>query len=691
MLDDDATHPVQDRIDPAPRGTLKSGDRLRDWTLGEVIGRGGSSVVFEATRSDGGFVQRAAVKVLHTVFHDQGFVARFERERRILVGLTHPHIVRLLDGGQTRDGVPWYAMEPIDGQTLTAWGAQRPLNERVRVVIDVARAVDHAHRRLVVHCDLKPDNVLVDRSDAPHVLDFGIARLLDEDERTGTLAMATPRWAAPEQLEGRAVTTATDVHALGLLLWACLTGEEPRRDVSGPALQLAAATPLPPPSHVEHRARGDLDAIVLRATATDPAERYRSAADLADDLQRALRGEAVRAREGLAWYRLRHGLRRHRGLVAATASAALLLLAWATTTSLQAAHIRSERDRAEATLDLLVGILEAADPDEAHGEELTVREVLHSSLRELEVADHPPEVAGQVRLAAGRVQAAVGAREEALASLRRAHQELAGALGVDDPRTLRAEMQVAFTAFGNHVDRADHTAQMRSVARRLDDAHLPADAGQAYMYLAQMSLDLGDTALALAHAERARQRLLRAEDHRAAARALAIHGYTLAHLDPSGRRAQGVEEMNQALQETIEVLGTREHPAVADILHELALATKPVDLSLFEESVALRERLYGPSWRLAAALSNLALALEPTAPERAIQTTRRAHAMARDQRGAEHPDVLRIEANLGALLMDAGHHDEALEVLVRVVGRPTLPESTRAKAEERLIELRGSP
>ena len=207
-----------------------AGTQIQGWVLGERLGEGGSSVVVAATRTAAdGFTQEAALKLLRTGAGHESFVRHFQRERQILVGLVHPHIVRLLDGGSTDAGLPWYAMERIQaGIPLTDWCAGRPLSVRLRVLIQVCRAADHAHQRLVVHCDLKPANVLVDPDGAPHILDFGIARLLDEGEQTRTSRLLTPRWAAPEQIAGDDVTVATDVYALGLLLWAVLTGEAPR-------------------------------------------------------------------------------------------------------------------------------------------------------------------------------------------------------------------------------------------------------------------------------------------------------------------------------------------------------------------------------------------------------------------------------------------------------------------------------
>jgi len=686
VSDADPTDAVHQAIDIGSTWRLGPGDRLRDWTLGALIGQGGSSVVFEATRVDGDFSQQAALKLLRTVLADEGFHARFDRERRILLGLRHPHVVRLLDGGRSSDGVPWYAMERIDGVPLTAWCAERDVTQRLRVLVAVARAVDYAHQRLVVHCDLKPDNVLVDADGAPHVLDFGIARLIDEDERTGTLRMATPRWASPEQLEGGAVTTATDVHALGLLLWSSLTGVAPREGLTGKALWKATGEPLPAPSNRFPAARGDLDAIVLRATAPEADDRYRSAGELADDVERHLRGEAVLAREGVVWYRASRWARRNKGVVAGILMGAMLLVAWAATTSVQSQQIRAERDRAEATLDLLVGMLEAADPAFARGEELTVREVLDVGLRELEVDGEDPSIAGEVRLAAGRVQAAVGAAHEARGSLRRAHRDLVEAYGVSDPLTLRAEMHLIHARFDLDEDRAGAVRRIEEVAVALEASGSDGDAARARLHLADMHVEMLHTEAAVAESMRARAAFLALGEPREAARALAIRGYAEVL---AGDVDQGTAHMREALDETIAALGTRVHPDVADILHELALVTR-VDMELFEQSVALRRELYGEGWNLAAALSNHGLALESIDVERSIATLRASSTMGADARGAGHPDVLSIRYNLGAVLMDTGQRGEALEVLQAVAAEPRLPDRLRGKLGQRIEALQAA-
>ena len=270
-----------------------AGQRLGPYRLERELGSGGMGVVFLAERSDEQFRQQVAIKLLRG--HAGADAARqLRHERQILAGLVHPNIARLLDGGETADGRPWIAMEYVPGEPI-ATAVQRlglPLARRIELVRDLAHAVHYAHQRLVVHRDIKPANVLLREDGRPVLLDFGIAKLVDPESRTAdaTQPWFTPAYASPEQRRGQPLSTATDVYALGLLLFELLTDLPPDPDPEG-ALRLPSSV-----AAARRRAlRGDLDRIVLRATAIDPARRYASAEALADDLQRHLAGRPVRA------------------------------------------------------------------------------------------------------------------------------------------------------------------------------------------------------------------------------------------------------------------------------------------------------------------------------------------------------------------------------------------------------------
>ncbi len=393
--------------------SLAAETRVGAWRIEKLIGRGGMGEVYAATRAEAAFTQRGALKLLR--FEAIGELARFHAERQILARLDHPGIARLLDGGVAQDGRPYTVMEYVAGVSLIAHCAARnaPLHERLELFAQVCDAVAYAHRNLVVHRDLKPANTLVDAEGKVKLLDFGIAKLLDagavKDAANATLTLApfTPDYAAPEQLAGEAVTTATDTYALGVLLFELLTGERPFR-MDG--LQFAKALALlndrtaPPPSRVARERTtaplpanaltGDLDAIVAKCLRREPMQRYATVNDLQLDLQRHLAREPVLAREGARLYVFGRVLRRYRWGVAAAAALILALGIGIAATAWQAHRAQAQAARAEAVKNFLVDVFKASDPriasDKPRGS-ITARELLDVASTRIDAgfADQP--------------------------------------------------------------------------------------------------------------------------------------------------------------------------------------------------------------------------------------------------------------------------------------------------------------
>ncbi len=323
--------------------TPAAGTAVGRYRLGPELGRGGMAVVYQAERADGLFEQKVAVKLVKRGSDTDEVLRRFEQERRILASLTHPGIARILDGGAAADGRPYFAMEHVEGRPIDAWCDERRLTvgARLRLFVRVARAVEHAHHNLIVHRDLKPSNILVTPEGHPKLLDFGIAKLLEDagaPDITGTdVRVLTPAYASPEQLRGEPVTTASDVYQLGLLLYILLTGVHPYRGArdSAAALTRAILEEDPPrpslavatgeardakdralarglgPEKLARSLAGDLDTIVLAALRKDPEQRYGDVGQLVDDVERHLRFEPVRARRAGTVYRVERFVRRH--------------------------------------------------------------------------------------------------------------------------------------------------------------------------------------------------------------------------------------------------------------------------------------------------------------------------------------------------------------------------------------------
>ena len=337
-------HPAVDSMIGA---LIVPGMQLGAYRLKKELGRGGMGVVFEATRADGSFEKRVAIKILRHDHLDDHFVRRFEHERRILAQLDHPHIASILDAGTTAGGDPHFVMEFVHGIPITAYCKLHNLSIRRRLdlFLQICDAVEHAHRHLTVHRDLKPSNILVTEAGAVKLLDFGIAKLLEPDMlgAAETAALLTPGYSSPEQIKKQPITTSTDIFALGILLYEILTGEHPfdKKGQLAHEVMRAIVEDDPPPTGLG----SELNAIVLTALQKQPSWRYPSVAQLADDIGRYKRGWPVVAKGNNAAYRLRKFVRRQWLPLAAAALLIAILLAGIFATRRQAQAAEEARAR----------------------------------------------------------------------------------------------------------------------------------------------------------------------------------------------------------------------------------------------------------------------------------------------------------------------------------------------------------
>ncbi len=435
---------------PGPDETLEAGARIGAYRLERLIGEGGMGAVYAAERADGQFEQRVAIKVVHpSQIRAGALIQRFLRERQILARLEHPHIARLYDGGVTEGGRPYLVMEYVDGVPITEYCDARRLSvrERLRLFGDVGRAVQYAHGQLVIHRDLKPSNILVAADGEVKLLDFGIAKLLEEDvEATATRTggrLLTPAYAAPEQIRGGDVSTATDVYQLGVLLYELLTGRRPHatedrtpfeieravceEEPGRPSRSLtdgAAAARRTEPDALARALSGDLDTVILKALDKEPARRYAGAGELVDDTDRFLAGLPVTARPATATYRARKFAARHRVGVALSSLFVLVLAGYAVTVTAQARQIALERDRArteaaraEQVTTVFADLFEGADPfaeEIQGGADVRVSDVLeHGAVRVRDELSDQPEVQARLLEVIGVVYLNLGRYEEA--------------------------------------------------------------------------------------------------------------------------------------------------------------------------------------------------------------------------------------------------------------------------------------
>ncbi len=335
---DDPVFPVSEIFD---RSSPATEQRFGHYSIIREIGVGGMGAVFLARRSDGEFDQLVAIKIVRQIIADSHLIDRFKRERQILAPLNHPNIARLLDGGVSEDGRPFLAMEYIEGDTLTKYADDQNLSLRARIelFLKVCSAVAYAHRNLIVHRDLKPNNIMVTFDGSPKLLDFGLAKLLDDSinsdsEQTHTAFRAlTPAYASPEQIRGENITTASDIYSLGIILYELLTGERPYK-TEGKSIDeiIRTVSSIKPtmPSQVGPsgaKLKGDLDNIVLTALRPEPERRYKSVEQFADDLDRSLKGLPVSARPNTFKYRAEKFIKRNRyGVAAATLFLVLVVI-----------------------------------------------------------------------------------------------------------------------------------------------------------------------------------------------------------------------------------------------------------------------------------------------------------------------------------------------------------------------------
>jgi tetratricopeptide (TPR) repeat protein len=428
------------------------------------LGQGGMGEVFLAERADAEFEQRVAIKVVHGGAAGRAVHSRLKMERQILAQLDHPNIARLLDGGSLADGSAYIVMEYIEGVPIDEFCDSKRLNvtARLKLFRTVCAAVHYAHQNLIVHRDLKPSNILVSEDGNPKLLDFGIAKLLD-DRTAGQHTVAvthadirvmTPEHASPEQVRGLAITTASDVYVLGVLLYKLLSGTAPFRI---PSMRLAdierviCETDATLPSHaigahgvdaatvaelrgstpkrLRRTLEGDLDNIVLMAMRKEPDRRYGSAQQMAGDIQRHLDGRPVIARRDTLSYRTMKFTRRHWLPLSVGAAAAFLVLAFATMTYVQAVRIAAARDRAahqrelaeteraraEEVSSFLVNLFKLADPEENRGSMVTARELLDSGAQRLRAGlQDLPATKAALLATVGSVYDSLGEYQDAL-------------------------------------------------------------------------------------------------------------------------------------------------------------------------------------------------------------------------------------------------------------------------------------
>ncbi len=417
-------------------GSNAAGRTFGNYTIEREIGHGGMGAVYLASRSDGEFDQKVALKIVRQSVADSHLIDRFRRERQILASLNHPNIAKLLDGGVTEKGEPYLVMEYVEGKPISEYvkSADLALNDRLRLFLKVCGGLSYAHRNLVVHRDIKPDNILVTDSGEPKLLDFGLAKLVDEslgfdvDQTQTAFRALTPAYASPEQLRSEQITTASDVYSLGVVFYELLTGVRPFQ-FDGMNLNeiidtVEAGDPVAPSMNPRTSLknpdlRGDLDNIALMAVRHEPERRYRSVEAFATDIDRHLNRLPISARPTTFRYAAGKFISRHRIGVVATTLILVLTIVGLVATVWQARKARREKERAESISAFLVGVLRNSDPKlntlRKSGNETTINEALDEGARRIDNGefDSQPEAKAELEHAIGTIYFSQGKYNEA--------------------------------------------------------------------------------------------------------------------------------------------------------------------------------------------------------------------------------------------------------------------------------------
>ncbi|MBS0569203.1 MAG: serine/threonine protein kinase [Proteobacteria bacterium] len=706
--------------------------RVGPWRLLREIGRGGMGVVYLAERADGAFEQNAALKLVKRGMDSDAVLARFLRERQILARLQHPHIAHLIDGGFVADGRPYFAMEYVEGKPLLVHCAalHANLRERLELFLDVCAAVQFAHGQLIVHRDIKPSNILVTAAGDAKLLDFGIAKLLD-DSQGGTIDAQqrpmTPAFAAPEQLRGEPVTTATDIYALGAVLYELLSGARALASANATtpeaALRMLEAGVLAPPSRAAgmdaplppRLLRGDLDTIVLKALQRDPQRRYATAEALAGDLRRFLAGQPIAARRDRAGYRLRKFVGRHRLGVAASTLAVLALIAALSFAVWQAREKARQATVSDRVTQFLIGLFSGADPEHTRGASVTAQDLLDAGTQRLHADTQvAPDVRARLLQTVATTYTDLGLYDRALPL---AQQALA--LLRRDPAQANADIAASLDQIGNLLRLKADYAQAEPLLRNalaMRRALLPVDDPaiiESLDHVAALDSAKGDfkgADAALAQALAAAQRHY---GEGATETARYIDDYA-SNLDDMGKRTEALKIYRQALAIREKNLGPDDAEVATSLLnlgsHLDASGDYAAAAPLLERALAIRAKVYGPHHPLTgfaqlalagvyqdlsrfddeekqarSALAIFRASLPPEHPQitdalnllattamsrrnftDSIPLAQEVLARSRKALGDTHPDTLTAKNNLAYALYHAGRYADA-EVLQREV------------------------
>lgn len=701
--------------------------RIGAYRVIRELGHGGMGTVYLAERADAEYQQRVAIKVVRGGVDSETVRLRFLTERQILARLHHPNIARILDGGTTEDGLPYIVMEHIEGQPIDEYCDERKLNttQRVELFRAACTAVRFAHQNLIVHRDLKPSNLLITADGKPKLLDFGIAKLLHTENfpqtlaRTGTFVrLMTPYYASPEQVRALPITTASDIYALGVILYELLTGHRPYQikvySLSEIERAICEVEPEPPsdavnriektfgdddksisltpelvsqtregkPDRLRRRLTGDLDNIVMMALRKEPERRYSSVEELSRDLKRHLLGLPVNARKGTFVYRSTKFIKRHKIGMTLAAAIVVAVVGFGIQTFVQSKRVARERDKAERVSAFLGDLLKVSDPSEARGNNVTARDILDRGAAriESELRDQP-DVQATLRDTIAQVYESLGLYQHALTLLQQSLQTRRSLFGNEHAQVAESLMHLASVqrALGQG-DAAEASLREALTIRRNLNGKDHQSVAETLTQLSLLMSERRDYAAAEPLARDALTILRKAfgVEHAEVAKGLR----NLAQITFQKNDVQGSQTLfREALSMSRKTLGN-ESADTAQTLNdfamsfELVIANDPEDKDLPEatammrEALAIRRKLFGENHpKVVESLHNLALLMDSSNAGYSVSVPYLKEALNAKRRlyGDMHPDVSESMRLLGAILGAKAEYEESESLLRQAV------------------------
>jgi len=733
------THALGEALDSTTRDKRRAhlGQVVGNYKLTSVLGHGGTGTVYLGERADKQYSAQVAVKIVDSAAVQGDLATRFRAERQILASLNHANIARLMDAGEADNGQPYLVMEYVQGQALDQYCDERRLdiNARLKLFLEICAAVQYAHQNLVVHRDLKPANILVTTEGVPKLLDFGIAKLLDPVSNASALALTrindrllTPEYASPEQILGKQVTTASDVYALGVVLYELLTGLRPfvvpdsasqlelERSICVTDPPRPSATPLKvpeqstvddrhtpatialsrglTPERLQRRLAGDLDAIVMRALRKEPQHRYGSVDQFIADVRRYLANEPVQARQGTWVYYSQRFIRRNTLAVAAGTGFVLFTLAFAIAMSIQTQRTAEERDRAtqeseyaENVSEFMLNVFAAADPFVNFGREFTARELLDLAGRAIkDDLKQQPEVRARLMEAIGRAYRRQGQPERAIQYLTEsvAIRKATGGENVEQISSVQAELAIALQVAGD-FDQSDRV--FREALSRFDQSS-EEPTKERLLARARLLGDFGRLEFNRGHSRQAENYLLTSlkmmrdingPRHTEVAELLTDIANARLWRDDLGGAELASREAVSIYRNSVSKLHPDRVTADAQLSEILLLKGLTEEAGALSEAVlTARKTLYGKTSSIVAdSLDALAkIRIAQGRPREAEGLLRDALGVNRDANMGAHPSTGYLQTSLAFSLMQQGRYGEAEDELrsaLRLLTTSTLP------------------